>query len=100
MTEDDARVVMRRLLETLKVIHANDIAHRDIKFENIMFRSPGYDFNNLCLIDFGFARTPNADNLMMTAIGTTEYMSPQVLDRKPYTIKSDIWSMGVVLYGM
>ena len=100
MTEDAARVVMRRLFETLKVIHANDIAHRDIKFENLMFRNPDYDLNSICLIDFGFARTPDADNIMKSGVGTTEYMSPQTVNGESYTVKSDIWSMGVVLYGM
>ena len=51
------------------------------------------------IIDFGFAKViSNPDDVMVEQMGTPLYMSPQLLEKKYYTSKCDIWSLGIMLY--
>ncbi len=55
----------------------------------------------LKLGDFGISRTLRHENdLATTGIGTPQYISPEICQRRPYDYKSDIWSLGCVLYEM
>ena len=73
--------------------------HRDIKSENILVHK---DCNNKVvfkLADFGFSRTVNQDTQVMTSVlGTPMYMSPQLHNRESYTVKTDIFSLGVLFF--
>ncbi len=75
-----------------------DIVHRDIKPANIMITHKG----NVKLMDFGIARPVNImdETITGTMIGTISYMSPEQLDGKPVDMRTDIYSLGVVLYEM
>ncbi len=69
--------------------------HRDIKGQNIFIGAN----NILKLGDFGIARVLNKTlDKARTVVGTPYYLSPEIIESKPYSFKSDIWSMGVVLY--
>lgn len=70
--------------------------HRDLKPDNILLHN-----GTLKLADFGFCKTLEDKNgLTQTMLGSPIYMAPEVLKGQPYTMKADIWSMGVVLYQM
>lgn len=70
--------------------------HRDIKPENIFFSN-----GKVKLGDFGFCKGLEAGEYMAkTMLGSPIYMAPEVLKGERYTIKADIWSLGVVLYEM
>lgn len=84
-----------QLCLAIKHIHDRKILHRDIKSQNIFLTSSG----KVQLGDFGIAKVLNSTvQLAHTCIGTPYYLSPEIVENMPYNNKSDIWSMGCVLY--
>ncbi|XP_056320592.1 serine/threonine-protein kinase Nek5 isoform X2 [Danio aesculapii] len=80
----------------LKHIHDRKILHRDIKAQNIFLTRGGLKVK---LGDFGIARMlNNTMELVKTCVGTPYYLSPEICENKPYNNKTDIWSLGCVLY--
>mmetsp|Transcript_42189 Transcript_42189/g.55580 ORF Transcript_42189/g.55580 Transcript_42189/m.55580 type:complete len:117 (+) Transcript_42189:503-853(+) len=83
---------MKQLLQAINHCHALDIIHRDIKPENIMVTKD----DQIRVIDFGLAAVAKKRTLTEFA-GTPYYMAPEVI-KHLYGRKSDIWSLGVILY--
>lgn len=70
--------------------------HRDLKPDNILIHS-----GILKLADFGFCKPlENQEDTTGTMLGSPIYMAPEILRGETYTIKADIWSLGVVLFRM
>jgi len=81
----------------LKHVHDRKVLHRDLKTQNIFLMSTG----QIKLGDFGIARVLDATkDYAKTMVGTPYYLSPEIIEDRPYNFKSDIWSCGVVLYEM
>lgn len=79
----------------LKHIHDRKILHRDIKCQNIFMMKNGM----IKMGDFGIAKIlDHTTQFSKTAIGTPYYLSPEICEGKAYNSKSDIWSLGCVLY--
>ena len=93
--EQDMSNIIFQLVKALFFIHNKNIVHRDIKPENILF-SDKKDFSSLKLIDFGLATQKKTDN---KTVGTPYYMAPEMIKGK-YSPKSDIWSVGIIIYLM
>ena len=104
---DEGRISQERairiagsVLEALEYIHANGVAHRDLKPENIMVDDEG----NLKLIDFGIAGDTAARRLtyanFTATLGTPNYISPDQVKGKRGDGRSDLYSVGVILYEM
>ena len=91
-------VAWRLILQSalgLAHIHSLKILHRDVKSENIFLDAAG----NAKIGDLGVAKTlTHTEDLGRTLVGTPFYLSPELCDRRPYDAKSDVWSLGVVLY--
>uniref|UniRef100_A0A452J7C6 non-specific serine/threonine protein kinase n=1 Tax=Gopherus agassizii TaxID=38772 RepID=A0A452J7C6_9SAUR len=80
----------------LKHIHDRKVLHRDIKAQNIFLSNNGMVAK---LGDFGIARMlNNTMELARTCVGTPYYLSPEICENRPYNNKTDIWSLGCVLY--
>ncbi|XP_032297999.1 serine/threonine-protein kinase Nek5 isoform X2 [Coturnix japonica] len=80
----------------LKHIHDRKILHRDIKSQNIFLSSNGKVAK---LGDFGIARQLNdTAEFAYTCVGTPYYLSPEICENRPYNNKTDVWSLGCVLY--
>ncbi|NWS97235.1 NEK5 kinase, partial [Mionectes macconnelli] len=80
----------------LKHIHDKKILHRDVKAQNIFLSNNGMVAK---LGDFGIARQLNSTmEFAHTCVGTPYYLSPEICENRPYNNKTDIWSLGCVLY--
>ncbi len=88
--------IISPIAEALDYIHQEGLVHRDVKSGNIIFTKKGRPV----LMDFGIAHAAEGTKLTQagTVIGTPEYMSPEQADGKPVDGRSDIYSLGVVMY--
>jgi len=93
-----AVTILKEVCEGLTEAHRLGIVHRDLKPSNIMIDREG----NVRILDFGIARSMKGKGITGAgvAIGTPEYMSPEQVEGKETDERSDIYSLGVVLYEM
>jgi serine/threonine protein kinase len=113
--EPEVIAIGMKVADALKAAHAKGIIHRDLKPENIMISREGY----VKVMDFGLAKlkdsaTESSWEMASTSstsanpqsyrtsvssfLGTSAYMSPEQIEKKPVDERSDIFSLGVVLY--
>ena len=79
----------------IKHIHDRKVLHRDIKAQNIFLTKGGM----VKIGDLGIARVLSRTNeWVKTMVGTPYYLSPEIVQNKPYNFKSDVWAWGVLLY--
>ncbi len=95
-TEKDIAEIISCILRALAYIHGQGIVHRDIKPENILF-SKNSKYETLKLIDFGLSTVFKSDKRYR--VGSPYYMSPEVIEGI-FSFKTDVWSVGVILYVM
>lgn len=90
----EIKKIFAQIVIVVEYLHnEQNIAHRDLKLENIMVDSYG----NIRLIDFGFS---SPKRIMSTLCGSIPYCAPEVLKCENYTKKADIWCLGVMLYSL
>ncbi|MGA2570689.1 MAG: serine/threonine-protein kinase [Terracidiphilus sp.] len=98
--QDRAIPIAKQVLDALGYIHANGVVHRDLKPENIMVD----DRDNIKLIDFGIAGDSASRRLtyanFTATLGTPNYIAPEQVKGKRGDGRTDIFSMGVILYEM
>jgi NIMA (never in mitosis gene a)-related kinase len=79
----------------MKHVHDRKIIHRDLKGANVFLTKKGI----VKIGDFGIAKVLSCTvQQARTMVGTPYYLSPEIVQSKPYNSKTDIWSMGVMLY--
>ena len=91
-----AAMIGVEIASALLTAHRMGIVHRDVKPENIMVRPPG----TLVLCDFGIARIVDKDNVTSTGqlLGSPAYIAPEHIKGQPQDGRSDLFSLGVILY--
>ncbi|UCD56180.1 MAG: serine/threonine protein kinase, partial [Candidatus Hydrogenedentota bacterium] len=95
----DAVKIITQAAQGIEHAHNNGIIHRDIKPSNIILD----EFGNVKVMDFGLARIADDRSKLTQSgmlIGTLDYMSPEQACGEPVDHRTDIWSLGVVLYEM
>jgi len=95
--EKEARDVCRILFEAIGFCHEHSVAHRDLKPENLLLLSESDDAE-VKIADFGFAKKVLTPNSLTTQCGTPGYVAPEILEGIAYDTKSDMWSLGVIVY--
>uniref|UniRef100_A0A8C1QT12 non-specific serine/threonine protein kinase n=1 Tax=Cyprinus carpio TaxID=7962 RepID=A0A8C1QT12_CYPCA len=95
LPENQVCEIACQLVSALYYLHSHRILHRDMKPQNILLGKGGV----VKLCDFGFARAMSVSTLVLTSIkGTPLYMSPELVEEKPYDHSADLWSLGCILY--
>lgn len=96
-TEADARDLAVVLLKAIDSLHRNNIAHRDIKPQNLLLlkHTDNWDIK---IADFGFARRVHTPESLTSRVGTPTYVAPEILKNLPHDHRVDLWSAGVVIF--
>jgi fused-like protein len=95
LPEEQVQVIACQLVSALHYLHSHRILHRDMKPQNILLCKD----NRVKLCDFGFARAMSTETMVLTSIkGTPLYMSPELVEDRPYDHNSDLWALGCILY--
>ena len=101
LQEKMAKYIFKQMISALKYIHSHNIAHRDIKLDNILLDL----YNGIKICDFGIGKKLNSPDQLLTSFsGTPIYMAPEIiLSEKNKGYKGfpvDVWSSGIALYIM
>jgi len=84
-----------QIVIALNYMHSKQVLHRDLKTQNILLNRR----RTICkLSDFGISKQLNTRSQASTLIGTPSYLSPEICEGRAYNHKSDIWSLGCILY--
>ena len=97
---EEVKNILLQLNNVFKKMFNFKIMHRDLKLQNIMVK-----FNNnertsytVKLADYGFSKFLDKDLIAKSHLGTPITMAPEVINKQAYTMKADLWSVGIIIY--
>lgn len=95
LSETEAKRITHQIIQAVDYLHNQNIAHKDIKLENVLLDERG----NVKVIDFGFAMKFRDSKVCNVYCGTPSYMAPEILSKTEHIgTAPDIWAIGVILY--
>ena len=100
-TAEEIRNIFSQLNNAFRKMSQNNILHRDLKLGNILIKFTDESKKNFIpkLTDYGFSKELNNYNYAAcTHLGTPATMAPEIMMNRPYNEKSDLWSVGVMMY--
>ena len=95
LSESQTAIYMKQILSAVYYLHSLNIAHRDLKLENMLIEK--INTSHIKIADFGIATEVNPGKKLTKLIGTINYIAPEVISGK-YDEKCDLWSCGVIMY--
>ncbi|VDM54489.1 unnamed protein product [Angiostrongylus costaricensis] len=96
ITEEEAKNYIHQILLGIEHMHSNQFVHLDIKPENILLKSK--DSTDVKIVDFGLARRLDPTKTVRLLFGTPEFCAPEVVNREPVGLSTDMWTVGVITY--
>ncbi|KAK6617939.1 hypothetical protein RUM43_014168 [Polyplax serrata] len=97
LSELETVLILKQILRGILFLHARNIAHLDIKPQNILL-SGNCPLSEIKLCDFGISRVIQAGVEVREILGTPDYIAPEVLSYEPISLNTDVWSVGVLTY--
>ncbi|KAK9408253.1 death-associated protein kinase 1 [Crotalus adamanteus] len=98
LTEEEATEFLKQILNGVKYLHSLQIAHFDLKPENIMLLDRNVPKPHIKIIDFGLAHKIDFSNEFKNIFGTPEFVAPEIVNYEPLGLEADMWSIGVITY--
>ncbi|XP_023699838.1 death-associated protein kinase 3 [Paramormyrops kingsleyae] len=98
LTEEEATQFLKQILDGVHYLHSKNIAHFDLKPENIMLLDKNVANPRIKLIDFGIAHKIKEGNEFKNIFGTPEFVAPEIVNYEPLGLEADMWSIGVITY--
>lgn len=92
-SEDQLKKWLVQLLFALEYLHRHEVIHRDMKSSNVFLTSDG----DIQVGDFGLSAVSGGGQ---ETVGTPHYMCPELVAKKGYGVKADVWSLGVIMHEM
>ena len=94
LSDEEAYDILRQIIKGYQELAKNNTIHRDLKPANILINQGLF---KIC--DFGFSKvSKDPTTALKTCVGSPIYMAPQILEKRDYSAKCDIWSLGVIYY--
>ena len=97
---EEVRDIFLKLNNVFRIMQRNNIIHRDLKLGNILLKFTDKSHKKFIpkLSDYGFSKDLNNNNYTATHLGTPATMAPEIMMNLPYNEKSDLWSIGAMMY--
>jgi len=102
--EAEAKLHFYQMASAINYLHSKNICHRDLKPENILLCSLDDKNPVIKITDMGLSKLVDLNTVMKTFCGTPQYIAPEIvlgagrMESQPYSMKVDVWSLGVILY--
>lgn len=98
LNENQIRLIMQQLLLATDFMHRKGIIHRDLKPHNILITD--YEVLMVCIADLGLAIHADDQKAIREKCGSPGYVDPDILNGRPFSTKSDIFSLGSLLFNL